>query len=72
MLFLIKSKICNFYIKILKNFKFLGASHVDDIAYLLYLPRCKTENPNPPAVGTKDRITLERMTRMWTNFAKTG
>lgn len=72
MLFLIKSKICNFYIKILKNFKSLGASHVDDIAYLLYLPRCKTENPNPPAVGTKDRITLERMTRMWTNFAKTG
>lgn len=49
-----------------------GASHVDDIAYLLYLPKCKTENPDPPAVGTKDRITLERMTRMWTNFAKTG
>lgn len=50
----------------------LGASHVDDIAYLLYLPRCKTDNPDPPTVGTKDRITLERMTRMWTNFARTG
>lgn len=49
-----------------------GASHVDDIAYLLYLPKCKIENPDPPAIGTKDRITLERMTRMWTNFAKTG
>ncbi|XP_068972710.1 esterase FE4-like [Bombus flavifrons] len=51
---------------------FSGASHVDDIAYLLYLPRCKTDNPDPPTVGTKDRITLERMTRMWTNFARTG
>ncbi|XP_071876871.1 esterase FE4-like isoform X3 [Bombus fervidus] len=49
-----------------------GASHTDDVAYLLYLPRCKTDNPDPPTVGTKDRITLERMTRMWTNFAKTG
>ncbi|KAF3430274.1 hypothetical protein E2986_03302 [Frieseomelitta varia] len=49
-----------------------GASHVDEIAYLLYLPKCKIENPDPPAIGTKDRITLERITRMWTNFAKTG
>ncbi|OAD58521.1 Esterase E4 [Eufriesea mexicana] len=49
-----------------------GASHVDDVAYLFYQPFCKTKDPNPPAVGTKDRITIERMTRMWTNFAKTG
>ncbi|XP_043585451.1 esterase FE4-like [Bombus pyrosoma] len=49
-----------------------GASHTDDVTYLLYLPKCKTENPDPPAIGTKDRITLERMTRMWTNFARTG
>ncbi|XP_017890628.2 esterase FE4-like [Ceratina calcarata] len=49
-----------------------GASHVDEVAYLFYLPRCKTENPDPPALGTKDRITMERMTRLWTNFAKTG
>ncbi|XP_076758985.1 esterase FE4-like [Xylocopa sonorina] len=49
-----------------------GASHTDDSAYLLYLPRSKADNPDAPAVGTKDRITLERMTRMWTNFAKTG
>ncbi|KOX71850.1 Esterase FE4 [Melipona quadrifasciata] len=56
----------------LVNRQISGASHVDDIAYLLYLPKCKIENPDPPAIGTKDRITLERMTRMWTNFAKTG
>lgn len=49
-----------------------GASHVDEIAYLFYLPRCKTDDPDPPAVGTKDRATMERMTRMWTNFANTG
>ncbi|CAD1471932.1 unnamed protein product, partial [Heterotrigona itama] len=49
-----------------------GASHVDEMAYLLYLPQCKIENPDPPAIGTKDRITLERMTKMWTNFARTG
>ncbi|CAL7935362.1 unnamed protein product [Xylocopa violacea] len=49
-----------------------GASHTDDSAYLLYLPRCKVDNPDAPAVGTKDRVTMERMTRMWANFAKTG
>ncbi|CAK9831424.1 Esterase FE4 [Anthophora retusa] len=49
-----------------------GASHVDEIPYLFYLPLCKTEKQDPPAIGTKDRITLERMTRLWANFAKTG
>ncbi|XP_043801166.1 juvenile hormone esterase-like [Apis laboriosa] len=49
-----------------------GASHTDDAPYLIYSPRLKSDNPDPPAVGTKDRITMERMTRMWTNFAKTG
>ncbi|XP_068973276.1 esterase FE4-like isoform X2 [Bombus flavifrons] len=59
----IKHDICSYTV---------GASHTDDVAYLLYLPKCKTEHPDPPAIGTKDRITLERMTRMWTNFATTG
>ncbi|KAG6794781.1 esterase E4-like [Apis mellifera caucasica] len=49
-----------------------GASHTDDAPYLIYSPRLKSDNPEPPAVGTKDRITMERMTSMWTNFAKTG
>lgn len=49
-----------------------GASHIDEVSYLFYLPLCKSENPNPPAVGTKDRVILEQMTTLWTNFAKTS
>ncbi|XP_076286573.1 esterase FE4-like isoform X2 [Lasioglossum baleicum] len=49
-----------------------GASHTDEMAYLLYLCPLKLEDPEPPAIGTKDRATLERLTRMWTNFGKTG
>lgn len=51
----------------------LGASHVDDVAYIFYLTACKTEEDrDAPAIGSKDRITIERLTTMWTNFAKTG
>ncbi|XP_011695647.1 PREDICTED: esterase E4-like [Wasmannia auropunctata] len=53
----------------------LGASHTDDLAYLFYEPICKNNDPNgkdPPAIGTNDRKILEILTRMWTNFAKTG
>lgn len=49
-----------------------GAAHTDDAPYLIYSPKYKVYEPNPPVIGTKDRITMERMTRMWTNFAKTG
>ncbi|XP_076623106.1 esterase FE4-like [Colletes latitarsis] len=50
----------------------IGASHQDDVSYLLYNPHYKTENPSPPAEGTKDRVIMERLTKMWSNFAKTG
>lgn len=49
-----------------------GAAHTDDAPYLIYSPKYKIYDPNPPVIGTKDRVILERMTRMWTNFAKTG
>ena len=49
-----------------------GASHVDDMSYLFYMPAFKTDNPNPPAECTKDRLMIERLTGMWSNFAKTG
>ncbi|XP_043257782.1 esterase FE4-like [Colletes gigas] len=49
-----------------------GASHMDELAYLFYSPLCKAENPEPPANGTKDRLMMERLTTMWTNFARTG
>ncbi|XP_043501481.1 esterase E4-like [Polistes fuscatus] len=49
-----------------------GASHADELSYLFYLPLCKAKNPLPPAKGTKDRAMIERLTYLWTNFAKTG
>ncbi|XP_076622850.1 juvenile hormone esterase-like [Colletes latitarsis] len=49
-----------------------GASHMDELAYLFYSPLCKAENPEPPANGTKDKLIMERLTTMWTNFARTG
>ncbi|XP_054012297.1 bile salt-activated lipase-like [Hylaeus anthracinus] len=48
------------------------ATNGDELPYLFYLPSCKVDNPEPPAIGTKDRVVMERMTTMWTNFAKTG
>lgn len=42
------------------------------MAYLFYMPKCKIDDPKPPAIGTKDRKILEILTRMWTNFAKIG
>nr|KAF7425044.1 hypothetical protein H0235_007482 [Vespula pensylvanica] len=49
-----------------------GASHADEQSYLFYLPLCKATNRLPPAVGTKDRAMIERLTYLWSNFAKTG
>ncbi|XP_076636106.1 esterase FE4-like [Colletes latitarsis] len=49
-----------------------GASHVDELSYLFYSPYLKLKDPKPPAVCTKDRLIMERLTTMWTNFAKTG
>ncbi|XP_076244348.1 esterase FE4 [Calliopsis andreniformis] len=49
-----------------------GASHVDELSYLFYIPVFKTDNPDPPAEGTKDRLMIERMIALWTNFARTG
>ncbi|XP_076170782.1 esterase E4-like [Ptiloglossa arizonensis] len=51
---------------------FKGASHMDDLTYLFYMPLCKLGQPDPPAYGTKDRLIMERLTTMWTNFARTG
>ncbi|XP_036144784.1 esterase E4 isoform X2 [Monomorium pharaonis] len=50
----------------------IGASHADDMSYLFYLPKCKVNDPKPPAIGTNDRRIIEILTEMWTNFAKTG
>ncbi|XP_076171489.1 esterase FE4-like [Ptiloglossa arizonensis] len=49
-----------------------GASHVDELSYLFYSTYLKIKDLEPPADGTQDRVIMERLTRMWTNFAKTG
>lgn len=47
--------------------KFLGACHADDLGYLfknIALPDCHPES--------KERTTINRFARMWSNFAKYG
>ncbi|XP_026826027.1 esterase E4 isoform X3 [Ooceraea biroi] len=48
-----------------------GAAHGDEISHLFYTPQ-SVNDPQPPAIGTKDRKVVEAITSMWTNFAKTG
>ncbi|EFN64026.1 Esterase E4 [Camponotus floridanus] len=57
---------------LLNNLPMIGASHTDDMSYLFYQPKCKVDDPKPPAIGTKDREISEILTKMWANFAKTG
>lgn len=52
----------SFYIDV-----FSGASHADDLAYIFkaeYTPEVKN--------GSKEDITIRRISKLWTNFAKTG
>ncbi|KAK6622889.1 hypothetical protein RUM43_008740 [Polyplax serrata] len=50
-----------------------GVSHADELGYLFYTPgfhnNCAGGSNKP---GPKDELMIDRMTRMWTNFAKTG
>ncbi|XP_053970733.1 esterase FE4-like isoform X1 [Hylaeus volcanicus] len=48
------------------------ATHMDELAYLLYSPPCKSKNLEPPAIGTKDRSLIEFLCTTWSNFARTG
>ncbi|XP_043287111.1 pyrethroid hydrolase Ces2a-like isoform X2 [Venturia canescens] len=47
-----------------------GACHGDDIGALFHSSLFSKEQTLKK--GTRDRLTMERMTQMWTNFAKTG
>jgi len=53
-----------------------GVAHGDELSYLVYLAYMKIRKENVdqlyPKEGTQDRIVMERMIRMWCNFAKTG
>ncbi|XP_014205458.1 esterase FE4-like [Copidosoma floridanum] len=48
-----------------------GVAHADELAYMFYIPYMKKDKPFPQE-GTKDRHVLERLIRMWYNFALTG
>lgn len=45
---------------------YLGVAHGDELPYVFYM-RSINKNP-PPEVGSRDRIAIERMTRLITNF----
>ncbi|CAB0033898.1 unnamed protein product [Trichogramma brassicae] len=45
-----------------------GTCHGDELDFLFHAEARKKKIP----VGTRDRTTMERMTTMWTNFAKFG
>lgn len=50
----------------LMNTSIAGASHTDEMMYLM-------ERTSPPdEVSEKDQLMIDRMTTMWTNFAKYG
>ncbi|XP_018324114.1 uncharacterized protein LOC108736254 [Agrilus planipennis] len=49
------------------NLEFYGACHADELGYLFKGILSKQLTPN-----SKEEITMKRMTKLWTNFAKTG
>ncbi|XP_049853089.1 juvenile hormone esterase-like [Schistocerca gregaria] len=55
--------------RLMSNAKKAGACHADDLGYLfsMQLPLLPA-----PAPSSLEELTIERMTTMWTDFAKTG
>ncbi|XP_023246026.1 uncharacterized protein LOC106645896 [Copidosoma floridanum] len=53
-----------------------GVAHADELSYLFYLSRFPMRKKNPeqlyPKEGTLDRLVLERIIRLWSNFAAFG
>lgn len=54
---------CNVFLKYIS----LGAGHADDLAYLFKFEAIKGLRP-----GSPEEVTVKRLTKLWTNFAKTG
>ncbi|KAJ8867451.1 hypothetical protein PR048_031253 [Dryococelus australis] len=54
------SEFCNY------DYPFEGAAHTDDLCYLFWMHRIDA------TLSSTDRTVRDRMTTMWTNFAKTG
>ena len=53
-----------------------GVSHADELGYLFYTPdfhkNCGKQRYETTSALPEDEIMVEKMTKMWTNFAKTG
>nr|ABY57297.1 carboxylesterase [Bombyx mandarina] len=54
------------FLKILFDLKLQGAAHGDDTAYIIYMPSLINEK-----VNDEDFLISKRLTKMWTDFAKT-
>jgi hypothetical protein len=63
-----KSKRARGYISILIPIGFEGACHTDELAYLF----TREDTPWREQAQDADLKTVDRMTLMWTNFAKHG
>ncbi|XP_048509526.1 juvenile hormone esterase-like isoform X2 [Athalia rosae] len=61
------------FLKLVLNATHLpGACHADELAYLFYPHGLVDLGFLPPEKGSKERILIERITGMWTDFAKIG
>ncbi|XP_012287397.1 esterase FE4-like [Orussus abietinus] len=49
-----------------------GVSHADELSYMFHMPHFLSEDLKPPRPGSRDWITMERLLRLWANFAATG
>ncbi|XP_046736268.1 juvenile hormone esterase-like [Diprion similis] len=49
-----------------------GACHGDEMSYLFYPHGLSNLGIEPPPAESKERLLIERLTQMWTDFAKTG
>ncbi|XP_071574670.1 juvenile hormone esterase-like [Temnothorax nylanderi] len=58
--------------KKIMNVTLPGVAHGEDIFYLFHPHMMKEFNLPPPAPNSKDYKMIDRLTQMWTDFAKTG
>ncbi|XP_011870480.1 PREDICTED: esterase E4-like [Vollenhovia emeryi] len=49
-----------------------GVSHAEDLGFLFYPYMIKNLGMSPPAVDSEDYKMIKCLTKMWTDFAKTG
>ncbi|XP_033217651.1 esterase FE4-like isoform X2 [Belonocnema kinseyi] len=60
----------NSLVKIMHKIDMEGASHTDELCLLFYMPILGKDKKIQK--DTADYLAMQRLTKMWTNFAKTG